>query len=269
MGETLTEHCILEPRPGGVFERTCDRTWWGHDALFGGYVEALALVAVTQALQNPGQFPQSMTMHFLRPFLDGVFRAETSVERAGRNMSNVSARLYSDGKLAGLAIASFGTRREFNEFVAVSAPTAAPVQPGEKPVVSPLGVPNHRHFDMFPRIGTFARGGGDAHVGGWVRPRGLGPIDRTMIPVLADLWIPAAYHRWTEPTPAVSVDITTHFRAALPREDVTPTSAVFVDLRTAGSIGGFVDEDVDIWSESGLLLAQSRQMRFVHGLAPC
>jgi acyl-CoA thioesterase len=266
MGELLTEHCILERTGDGVFERTCDRTWWGHDALFGGYVEALALIAMTRALDNEAQAPQSMTMQFLRPFRDGRFRAETTVERTGRNMSNVSARLYSDGKLAGIAISSFGTRREFNEFVAVTAPAVTPVQDGEEPVVSPLGVPNHQHFDMYPRIGTFARGGGDAHVGGWVRGRALGPIDHAMIPVLADLWIPAAYHRWRTPTPAVSVDITTHFRAALPHPDVTPTSVVFVDLRTAGSIGGFVDEDVEIWSESGVLLAQSRQMRFVHAL---
>jgi acyl-CoA thioesterase len=266
MGDLLSEHCILDESSDGVFERICDRTWWGHDALFGGYVEALALVAMTRALRNVAQLPQSMTMHFMRPFLDGPFRAETNVERTGRNMSNVTARLHSAGKLAGFAMASFGTRRAFNEFTAVTAPDARPVQPDEQPVVSPLGVPNHKHFDMFPRIGTFARGGGDAHVGGWVRPRGLGPIDHAMIPVLADLWIPAAYHRWTQPTPAVSVDITTHFRSSLPREDVTPTSTVFVDLRTAGSIGGFVDEDVDIWSESGVLLAQSRQMRFVHAL---
>jgi acyl-CoA thioesterase len=266
MGELLSEHCDLDPQPDGSFERICDKTWWGHDALFGGYAEALALIAMTRRLDNPNQSPQSMTMHFLRPFVDGLFRAETTVERTGRNMSTVSARLYSNGKLAGFAIASFGTRREFNEFVAISPPDERPVQPGEQPVVSPLGVPNHQHFDMFPRIGTFARGGGDAHVGGWVRPRALGPIDHPMIPVLADLWIPAAYHRWTDPTPAVSADITTHFRAALPRADVGPTSAVFVDLRTSGSIGGFVDEDVDIWSESGDLLAQSRQMRFVHAL---
>jgi acyl-CoA thioesterase len=266
MGQLLTEHCRLDETSDGVFQRTCDRTWWGHDALFGGYVEALALVALTRTLRSPDQVPQSMTMHFLRPFLDGEFRAETTIERAGRNMSNVSARLYSAGKLAGVVIASFGTRREFNEFTAVTPPDVRQVQADEAPVVSPLGVPNHQHFDMFPRIGTFARGGGDAHVGGWVRPRALGPVDHAMIPVLADLWIPAAYHRWTQPTPAVSVDITTHFRAALPRADVTAASTVFVDLRTTGSIGGFVDEDVDIWSESGVLLAQSRQMRFVHAL---
>ena len=128
-----------------------------------------------------------MTMHFIRPFLDGLFRAEAKVERAGRNMSNVSARLYSQGKLAGLALTSFGTWREHNEFRALTPPDVAAIQRAEVPVVAPLGVPTHEHFDMYPRIGTFSRGGGDAHVGGWVAPRDLGPIDRLAIPVVADL----------------------------------------------------------------------------------
>jgi acyl-CoA thioesterase len=260
----LREHCTLTDEGGGVFERICDKTWWGHGALFGGYVQAIALSAMTRALDSREQAPQSMTIHFMRPFLDGQFRAETNVERAGRNMSNVSARLYSAGTLAGIALASFGVWREFNEFRSLSPPEVSPLGADEAPVVTSLGVATHDHFDMHPRIGTFSRGGGDAHVGGWVAPRDVGPIDHLAIPVLADLWIPAAYHRWSEPSPAVSVDITTHFRSPLPREDVPPSSAVFVDLRTAGSIGGFVDEDVDIWTASGALLAQSRQMRFVH-----
>lgn len=268
MGDLLTEHCHLERQPDGSFERICDKTWWGHGALFGGYAEALALSAMTDALGDPSQAPQSMTMHFLRPFVDGTFRAEVSVERTGRNMSNLTARLSSAGKLAGLVVASFATRREFNEFVALSPPDVAPIAGDEAPITTPLGVPTHEYFDMYPRFGSFARGAGDAHVGGWVVPRSLGPIDHSMIPVLADLWIPAAYHRWTDPSPAVSVDITTHFRAVLPRSDVARSSAVFVDLRTAGSIGGFVDEDVAIWSATGVLLAQSRQMRFVHALPP-
>ena len=260
----LHEHCTLTQQRDGVYERTCDKTWWGHGALFGGYVQAVALAAMARALDNAAQSPRSMTIHFLRPFSDGLLRVETTTERAGRSMSNISARMYSNDKLAGIAIANFGVWREFNEFRALAAPDVAPIRSDEAAIDSPLGVPTHGHFDMFPRIGTFARGGGDAHVGGWVVQRELGVIDHLLIPVVADLWIPAAYHRWTVPSPAVSVDITTHFRAPLPCEDMPPKAPVFVDLRTAGSIGGYVDEDVNVFSASGVLLAQSRQMRFIH-----
>jgi hypothetical protein len=81
--------------------------------------------------------------------------------------------------------------------------------------------------------------------------------------MLQDLWLPAAYHLWHEPTVAVSVDITSQFRALLPAP-VPASHGVFVLLRTAGSLGGFVDEDCELWSSDGQLLAQGRQLRFVH-----
>ena len=84
MPDLLHEHCALVQEADGVFERICDKTWWGHGALFGGYVQALALKAMTQTLGNAEQLPQSMTMHFIRPFLDGSFRAEAN-GRAGRS----------------------------------------------------------------------------------------------------------------------------------------------------------------------------------------
>ena len=58
----LHEHCTLAQREDGVFERVCDKTWWGHGALFGGYVQAVALNAMTGALHNPEQSPRSMTI---------------------------------------------------------------------------------------------------------------------------------------------------------------------------------------------------------------
>jgi hypothetical protein len=86
--------------------------------------------------------------------------------------------------------------------------------------------------------------------------------------VLADLWTPAAYEHWQQPAVAVSADVATQFRATLPlpARDATARGPFFVELRTAGSIGRFVDEDCQIWSASGALLAQSRQLRYVHAI---
>src|SRR5690606_15857191 len=138
----------------------------------------------------------------------------------------------------------------------------APEEP-ESP--SSLGIPTHAHFQFFPRIGGFSLGSSTAaEVGGWVRPRFSTPVDEALMVMLQDLWLPAAYHHWSEPTVAVSVDITTQFRGALPLEPRVADAGLFVVLRTAGSLGGFVDEDTEIWTASGELLAQGRQLRYVH-----
>jgi acyl-CoA thioesterase len=262
----LQSHLELEPVDAGAYERVCDHTWWGHEALFGGYVQGLMLHAMSRELGEPDKPAEAMTMHFIRPFVAPV-RFEVSVERTGRSMATVSGRAYSANKLAGLGLASFAVRRPVVEFLALTPPRElTPLRADEKPSTDTF-VPTHDHYEFYPRMGSFRRGelaGREARVGGWLRQRHPGPIDHALMFVLADCWMPAAYHYWTTGAPAVTADITAHFRSGFPRLDLDPNAPLFVELRTAGSLGGFVDEDVTIWSEAGELLAQSRQMRFVH-----
>jgi hypothetical protein len=262
----LQDLLALDRTGAGEYERTTDRTWWGHDAQFGGYVEALALEAMRAELDDPEMAPASMSVHFFRPFVDGPFRAEVTLERRGRTMANLHARLYSNGKLAGQAIGAFAVRRARAEHRALQPPAelSRPVEPDEDDAPSQLKIPTHAHFRFFPRVGDFVMGGGGTEVGGWVVPRFDTPIDASLVAMLQDLWLPAIYHHWETPAIAVSVDITTQFRAALPPEGERAADGVFVLLRTAGSLGGMVDEDCEIWSRSGELLSQGRQLRFVH-----
>ena len=268
MSDLLQAACVLERTAPGRYHRDADRTWWGHESQFGGYVQALALRAFELELADADMAPVTMGIQFFRPFLDDGFRAEVSIERRGRTMANALARLYSGDRLAGLATATFGVRRDRATFVAIEPPRELAEQPvgaEERPAASTLPVPTHAHFAFYPRIGAFRTGSGDARVGGWVRQRHPGPVDELLMVVLVDLWIPAAYHRWRQPVVAASIDIATQFRAELPATDVRPDEPLFVLLRTAGSIGGFADEDSEIWSPRGELLATGRQMRYVHG----
>lgn len=250
----------------GVYEKDLDDTYWGHNAQFGGYAHALVLTAMRDALDDVSMSPATMSIHFIRPFLTGTFRCEVTVERRGRTMANVHARAWSGGKLAGQAIASFARRREIGSFLAIAPPAelADPPRDGEAPVDPAMGIPNHVHFDFWPRVGSFADRVADANrVGGWVRMRGEDVVDENVIVMINDLWPPVAYHIWNPGHVAVSADITTQFRGALPAA-VAPGEPVFVQLRTVASAGGFVDEDTEVWTAAGELLCQGRQMRFIH-----
>jgi hypothetical protein len=208
----------------------------------------------------------SASTHFFRPFLDGPFRAEVTVERRGRTMANVHARLFSQDRLAGQAIATFARRRTPAEFRAIEPPAglAHPIGPEEAPTDSTLPIPTHGLFAFHPRQGGFRMGSGGTEVGGWVRPRFDADVDESLVVMLQDLWLPAAYHHWTVPAVAVSVDITTQFRAELPAPDLRADDGLYVTVRTAGSLGGMVDEDCEVWAPDGRLLLQGRQFRFVH-----
>lgn len=262
---TLEDHLQLERVSAGVYERDCDQTFWGRNALFGGYPQALALAAIAAELERPDQSPKAVSIHFLRPFLEGRMTIEVVVERSGRTMSNATVRMTSGGKLAGLVLANFGTEREAPSFLDASPPEVAVFDPDEAPTRPRVGIPTHDLFDFWPRLGPvdFVPTG-VAESGGWVRPIERWPIDVPLITLLHDLWLPAAYNRWTQPAiVAVSADITAHYRAPLPADDLDPDQPLFVALRSKAALNGFVDEDSEVWTVDGRLLGISRQVRYI------
>ena len=57
-----------------------------------------------------------------------------------------------------------------------------------------------------------------------------------------------------------TVDLTVHFRAPLPLPDSPPDAWVLAVFRSRLARDGFVEEDGEIWSRDGTLIAQSRQL---------
>ena len=261
MTALLDTECQLTALGDGVYERECSQVWWGWEALHGGYVMALAQTAIDAELGHDMEL-QHCTVHYMRRFVDGPFRAEVTVERTGRTMANATARLRSGGKPAGLVLASFARRRPVAEFRAAAMPEVAPVGVDEAPTEPPFPVPTFDKFHLYPRIEDLADGA--ARVGGWVLPRTPEIVDHRYLGLLADLWPPVAYHVWPVGAIAQSVDLTFHARSSLPHPGLTDRTPLLVVLTTRASMGGFVDEDTEIWSPEGELLSTSRQMRYVH-----
>ena len=76
---------------------------------------------------------------------------------------------------------------------------------------------------------------------------------------LTDAWVPAIFSRVTVPLGVPTIDLTVHFRQAPPR---APGWAQ-VRFRTTMSAEGYLEEDGEVWSADGRLLAQSRQLGVV------
>ncbi|MCB0996807.1 MAG: thioesterase family protein [Acidimicrobiales bacterium] len=263
MTALLDQECRLSRTADGRFERTLGRVWWGEGAQHGGYVMALAMTAVSAAIDDPLLELQHCTVHYMRPFLDGPFVAEVDVVRRGRTMANVTARMGTQGKDCGLLLASVGLRRAVGEFCVATMPDVAPYDSGEAPWIPWMHVPTFDRVHMYRRF-LEASDPGRLRVGGWVVPRTPEIVDHRYLAFLADLWVPCAYHVWDPRLTGQSVDITYHARSVLPRSDLPPGTPLLVVLDTRASAGGFVDEDTEIWTPAGELLATTRQMRYVH-----
>ena len=95
-----------------------------------------------------------------------------------------------------------------------------------------------------------------AVTGGWIRLADPEPVDAHVIAALTDAWFPAVFTVTRERVQVPTVDLTIHFRdAPAPVHDWCLTR--FVSRHASH---GFVEEDGEIWSPDGRLLAQSRQL---------
>jgi hypothetical protein len=257
----LADDVVLASLGHGAYARDVDRTWWGHASLFGGYSLALAAEAMAHEA-GPDRHLRAITMHFLRPFLEGEIRIAVHVERAGRTVTTLTARLTSDDRLCGLALATFGTERDASPLEAAPMPPVDPVREGEAPSGSMAGVPTQDHFRFWPRF-TSGDAGDLAVTGGWVQPVEPQPWTAGLLVAIGDLWMPAIYGRLVRPAVAMSSDFTAHVRVSAPETVLDPGAPVLARLRTRRSAHGFVDEDTDIWSPAGELVASTRQLRFI------
>jgi len=60
--------------------------------------------------------------------------------------------------------------------------------------------------------------------------------------------------------PAPTLDYTVHFRAPLPEPGASAQDPYLATFRSGLARGDFFEEDGELWSQGGSLLAQSRQL---------
>jgi acyl-CoA thioesterase len=241
----------------------------------GGYLAAMILRALTRALDDSSRSPRSLTIHFLKAPESGPVLIETAIERAGRSLSSMSARMVQDGATMALALAAFSVPWKGQEISELQIPDVAPPGPERRPgaLISPErgGPPFGRHITMQHRLGgvPFAGGEQPMETGGWIGLLEPRELDALALAFFTDALIPAPFMRLAAPAPAPTIDITIHVRAALPRTEATGArdlhELVLARARASTMHEGFFEEDAVIWARDGTLLAQSRQLALVIG----
>jgi acyl-CoA thioesterase len=94
----------VEPLGDCAWRGTCEAAWNTQLGPNGGYIAAVVLRAMIAELDAPDREPRSLTCHYLRPPRNGELRVEAAVEREGRTMSTVSARVAPEVPTAAAAI---------------------------------------------------------------------------------------------------------------------------------------------------------------------
>jgi acyl-CoA thioesterase len=250
----------LEPLEDGAYAGDVKDTWWVAAGPLGGYVAAIVLRGMTLAVDDPARPVRALTVHFLRAPEPGPVRLEPRVERTGRSLTTVSARLTQGDRLAALAVAAFSAPRAGPELDEVAMPGVAPPHSRDEPPPDPPGFQRPRfthHLSMQARFGAPPFSGADrAEVGGWIALQERRPVDALTVVTLIDAWFPAPFPRLDGPAFAPTIDLTVHFRAPLP----LPDGLLLGRFTSSLTRDAFFEEDGSLWAPDGTLVAQSRQL---------
>jgi acyl-CoA thioesterase len=262
---------LLEQRsgqnPGASFAMDISPQWRAGRGPHGGYLAAILLRALCETVADRERAPRSLTIHYASSPEPGPVVIETTIERAGRSLSTVSARLAQNGAVMALALAAFSVPWEAPEVDALPMPQVPPPD-AERRFSPPLfdgAPPFTRNLVMQPRVGAIPFTGADApmEIGGWIGLPEPRPVDPLSLALFADAWFPPSFIALSEPAVSPTVDLTIHFRQRLQDAANDPADMCLSLFRTRLLHEGFFEEDGVIWSADGAVLAQSRQLGIV------
>jgi acyl-CoA thioesterase len=256
--------------PGDVsFAAEVSPFWRAGRGPHGGYLAALMMRALIDAVADRSRAPRSLTIHYARAPAPGPVIIRVVHERRGRSLSTLSARMEQGGAVVAIALAAFSVPWKAPEMSDLAMPkVAAPDREREttaelrRQVDQGLAPQFLRQIVLQVRLGAgmpFAGAGGPMEVGGWF---GVGdssrPVDAISLALFSDALYSPPFVRLSQPATSPTVDLTIHFRVAPQAE--TPAGLCFGHFRSRLVQAGFFDEDGEIWSVDGRLLAQSRQL---------
>jgi acyl-CoA thioesterase len=233
----------------------------------GGYLAAMLLRALAAAVDDPSRTPRSLTIHYTSPPEVGPIEIHTTVERQGRSLSTLSARMEQAGGVTALALAAFSVPWKAPEANELPIPElAAPdVERRSTPKLF-KGAPEFtRQLVMQPRVGAipFAGSGAPMRIGGWIGLPEARPVDAPALALFCDAWFPPSFIALQAPAISPTVDLTIHFRQSITGCDCDPAALCLSVFETRLLHDGLFEEDGVIWAADGTVLAQSRQLGII------
>lgn len=239
----------------GVFRGRVSDAWNIGPVPNGGYVLSIGAAAVGRTLEKPDLL--TITGHFLRPAMPGDVRIEVDVAKEGRSYATASARMLQGDSEVLRLLATFGDLgdRGAVELVKGAPPALPPRDTLERREISEPAILQRFDLRLSERSTRFMSGerSDDARVSGYVRFADDRPVDVASLPLLADAFPPPIFHvvgvGWV-PT----LELTVHVRAR-------PESEwLMAEFATRFAFGGHLEEDGELWDETGTLVALSRQI---------
>ncbi len=245
-------------RHGDEFTAQIHEGWSIAGNANGGYLMTLAARAMA-AFSRP--HPISLTAHFLRPGKPGPVSVRPTLIKEGRTFSTVRASLIAGEKSLLELLGSFGNLSDIEGPVRIDAQPPEMPPPYDcvrlEPVKFGFPAPLLSHLDLrlHPDDARFLQGqpSGLPLFRGWLRLRDE-PVDTFGLLTAVDAFPPTVFNAHMPMGWTPTVEMTAHIRG------IPEPGWLRCRFSTRFITGGMLEEDGDIWGESGRLVAQSRQL---------
>ena len=264
MSNTFETASRLVPDGDGRLRGSLDASWGQGRALFGGIQAALLVRACDSVLANPGSL-RTLSIGFCRATEAGELEAEARLEREGRYISHLSARLTQGGEVVATALAAYARDRDDALQIDDASPPDLP-PPEELPTARPNQfIPAFlHHFDMRFVPGTAPYSGSDvAEARGWVRFAEPAPLDAAAMAALLDVWPPAVLTLLAPPRSSASVDLRYDILQPLPIAGAAPDDFYAFRCRILHWRAGHGIDEGELWTRDGRPVARIRQLRAI------
>jgi acyl-CoA thioesterase len=233
----------------------------------GGYLAAMLLRALTAAVDDPERTPRSLTIHYTRAPDPGPIVIRTVLERAGRSLSTLSARMEQGGRVTALALSAFSVPWRSPGANELPMPELEPPDAERRSTPKLFkGAPEFTdHLVMQPRVGAipFSGSGAPMRIGGWIGLPEERPVDALSLALFCDAWFPPSFIALDSPAISPTIDLTIHFRQSMSTCDCDPAALCLSVFDTRLLYDGLFEEDGVIWAPDGSVLAQSRQLGII------
>lgn len=263
----LPEEISGDGAGGNVFMAEVASGWRAGVGPHGGYIAAILLRSLIAAIDDPARDPRSLTIHYASSPKPGPVQIAVTLEREGRSLSTLSARMTQDGALFALALAAFSVPWRAPDVGEIPMPGVAPPDAERRSTPKLFkGAPEFtRQLVMQPRVGAvpFAGSGAPMKIGGWIGFPEQRPVDAPALALFCDAWFPPSFIGLSEPAVSPTVDLTIHFRQPISQSSCDPASLCLGIFETRLLHDGFFEEDGVVWAADGTVLAQSRQLGII------
>lgn len=246
---------------------TIPASWGQGRATFGGLVAALVYEKM-QATVSDGRPLRGLQVAFVGPVaVEQPCEFSVTTLREGKTATQVQGYLLQDGAVKLAVLGSFGGQRESTVQVeSLPAPDfRAMDECPELPLIENVTPGFTRHIEMRWAIGDMPfTGKANREMGGWMRFREPGEtMTDAHIIALADAWPPAVLQHLTKPAPASSMNWS--LELIHPRPAMAADETLLYRACIDQASGGYGHTHATIWTQSGELVALSRQVVTVFG----